>query len=111
MDGESIILSEDSVLRKILHQHVLQLFKDREKSQKRRSFSAVIRQGGFRVVISRKLRCCDIIIFETTLAPDDKVDERIVAKCIDEYIRWELRLENCLLSKALTEAVATNSIK
>lgn len=79
------------IIKRLLCHHVLALFRDREKVAARRSFIAVIRQGGLRVARPRKLKCCDIVIFETSLGPNDHVSEQIVEKCIDEYIKWELK--------------------
>jgi len=88
---ESILLEEDTAMRVILVNHLLALFRDREKCKGRRSYCAVIRQGGFKVVRSRALKCCDIVIFEISLRPEDKVSEAIVRQSLQKYIRWELR--------------------
>lgn len=88
---EEILAKKNTALRAILENHLLALFRDRPKCEGRRSFCAVIRQGGFKVVRSRELKCCDIVIFETSLRPQDKVSRDIIEKCLDEYIRWELR--------------------
>lgn len=89
--ADSIILDENSAIRRILHNHLLALFRDRPKCKGRRSFCAVIRQGGFKVVRSRELKCCDIVIFETSLSPEDKVSMLIIKQSLDRYIKWELR--------------------
>lgn len=88
---ESIIADKNSVMQVILVNHLLALFRDRPKCCGRRSYCAVIRQGGFKVVRSRELKCCDIVIFETSMSPEDKVSEPIVRKCLHEYIMWELK--------------------
>lgn len=85
------MISEDNVTRVILVNHVLAIFRDREKCKGRRSFCAVIRQGGIRCVRSRALKCCDIVLFETSIRQEDKVSEAIVKQSIDRYIKWELR--------------------
>lgn len=89
--AELSIFDKNSVMRVILVNHLLSLFRDRPKCEGRRSFCAVIRQGGFKVVRSRELACCDIVIFETSLRPEDKVSQQIVEKCLEQYVRWELK--------------------
>jgi len=81
-----------AIMQNIFVNHILSLVRDREKVPVRRNFIAVIRQGGFKVVRPRGLKCCDIVIFETALSPDDSVDPRIVEKCVTNYINWELKL-------------------
>lgn len=88
---ESILLHKDTVMRAILVNHLLALFRDRPKCESRRSFCAVIRQGGFKVVRSRELKCCDIVIFETSLHSEMSVSKAIVEQSLDTYIKWELR--------------------
>lgn len=88
---EDILAKKNTAMRVILENHLLALFRDRLKCEGRRSFCAVIRQGGFKVVRSRELKCCDIVIFETSLRPQDKVSRQIIEKCLDLYIKWELR--------------------
>lgn len=89
--SESILLKHDSAMRVILLNHLLALFRDRPKVKDRRSFCAVIRQGGFRVVRPRDLKCCDVIILETSLQPEDSVCRELVEQSLDRYINWELR--------------------
>lgn len=81
---------EIDVLRKILTTHIISLFREREKVGARRSFIAVIRSGGFKVIKPRELKCCDIVLLETTLAPGDQVNDSLVRKCIICYLNWEL---------------------
>lgn len=81
-----------TIIKKILINHILTLVRDREKVPVRRNFICVIRQGGFKVVRPRALKCCDIVIFEVALGPADSVDPRIVEKCVTNYINWELKL-------------------
>ena len=88
---ESILLKKDTAMRVILVNHLLALFRDRPKVEARRSFCAVIRQGGFKVVRPRDLMCCDIIIMETSLAPKDSVCKELVVQSLDRYIHWELK--------------------
>lgn len=91
MADKGFLTDRDSAMRIILTNHLLALFRDRPKVECRRSFCAVIRQGGFKVVRSRELNCCDVVIFETSLAPDDKVSKGVVEMCLDKYVTWELR--------------------
>lgn len=84
--------SSTLIVKKILINHILSLVRDREKVSSRRNFIVVIRHGGFKVVRPRGLHCCDIVIFETALGPGDSVDHRIVEKCVNNYINWELKL-------------------
>jgi len=88
---DDILAKKNTAMRMILENHLLALFRDRPKCEGRRSFCAVIRQGGFKVVRSRELKCCDIVIFETSLRPQDKVSRQIIEKCLDLYIKWELK--------------------
>lgn len=90
MANEGLIRDENSVIRTVLVNHLLALFRDRDKCGGRRSFCAVIRRGGFKVVRARALECCDIVIFETSLSQEDTVSEAIIKKCLAEYINWEL---------------------
>lgn len=85
------MVTASSVVRVILENHLLALFRDRPKCEGRRSFTAVVRQGGFKVVRSRDLKCCDVVIFETSLRPEDKVSPELVSLCISKYIEWELK--------------------
>lgn len=78
-------------MRVIIKNHLLALFRDRPHFGGRRSFCAVIRQGGFKVVRPRALKCCDIIIMETTLTPEESVSEQLVVQSLDRYIKWELK--------------------
>ena len=80
----------EATVKTILINHIVSLFRNRAKLRGRRSFCAVIRQGGFKVVSPRDLCCCDIIILETTLTPDEKVSKQIVIKCVNKYIAWEM---------------------
>jgi len=89
--AESIFLDEDSTMWKILYNHLLELFYARKRLNGRRSFCAVIREGGFKVVTSREIQCCDIVIFETTLGKDDSVSPDIVRQSLTKYMRWELK--------------------
>lgn len=89
--SEEILAKKNTAMRVILENHLLALFRDRPKCEGRRSFCAVIRQGGFKVVRSRELKCCDIIIFETSLRPEQSVSKEIVSSCLNKYIKWELR--------------------
>jgi len=89
--GENILLEKNTAMRAILQNHLQALFRDREKCLGRRSFVAVIRQGGFKVVRPRQLKCCDVVIMETCLSPGDSVSEQLVIQSIDRYIKWELR--------------------
>jgi len=89
--GQNILTDENSAMRVILVNHLLALFRDRPKRGGRISFVAVIRQGGFKVVTARDLHCCDVVILETTLSPEDKVNEQLVRMCLGRYIEWELR--------------------
>jgi len=73
----------------ILARHISYLFANRRKVDARRSFICVLRQGGFRVVLCRKLLCCDIVIFETTLGPGDEVSEQIIRQSINTYTQRE----------------------
>jgi len=82
---------EVDVLERILIRHILALFRDREKVPVRRNFICVIRQGGFKVVRPRGLKCCDVVILETALGPRDKVNARIVQQCVERYMFWELK--------------------
>lgn len=91
MTRNSILLEKDSAMRVILENHLLALFRDRPKRPGRSSFCAVLRQGGFKVVIPRALQCCDIILLETTLSPDDTVNEQLISMCLQRYVEWELR--------------------
>ncbi len=84
--------SGTTVIKRILVRHILSLFRDREKVPVRRNFICVIRQGGFKVLRPRKLKCCDVVIFETSLGPKDNRTELIVRKCVNQYTNWELRL-------------------
>jgi len=88
---DDILAKKNTAMRMILENHLLALFRDRPKCEGRRSFCAVIRQGGFKVVRSRELKCCDIVIFETSLRPQDKGIRQIIEKCLDLYIKWELK--------------------
>ncbi len=81
-----------AVIKKILVGNIMQLFEERDKIGARRSFVAVIRQNGFKVVQPRDLKCCDIVLFETRLAQYETVCLKIVQKCVDEYINYERRL-------------------
>lgn len=92
MTRDSILLEKDSAMRVILQNHLLALFRDRPKRNGRTSFCAVIRYGGFKVVVSRDLHCCDIILIETTLSPEDTVNEQLVSMCLQKYVEWELKL-------------------
>lgn len=89
--SKNILTDPDSVMRVILVNHLLALFRDRPKRGGRTSFVAVIRQGGFKVVTARDLSCCDVVILETTLAPEDCASEDLVRMCLQKYIEWELR--------------------
>lgn len=89
--AESILAEKDTAMRVILRNHLLALFRDREKCLGRRSFVAVIRQGGFRVVRPRQLKCCDVVIMETCLQPGDSASEQLVEQSLDKYVKWELR--------------------
>lgn len=88
---ESILAEKNTAMRVILQNHLLALFRDREKCNGRRSFCAVIRQGGFKVVRPRQLKCCDVVILETCLSPGDSVSEQLIEQSLDRYIKWELR--------------------
>lgn len=88
---QSILLEKDTAMRVIIKNHLLALFRDRPHFGGRRSFCAVIRQGGFKVVRPRALKCCDIIIMETTLTPEESVSEQLVVQSLDRYIKWELK--------------------
>lgn len=88
---ESIIKDKNTAMRVILENHLLALFRDRPKRDGRMSFCAVIRQGGFKVVLSRQLQCCDVVILETTLARNDSVSDQLISMCLQKYIEWELR--------------------
>jgi len=88
---ESIIAEKNTTMRVILENHLLALFRDRPHFGGRRRFCAVIRQGGFRVVRPRDLKCCDVIIMETTLAPGENVCKELVEQSLDRYIKWELK--------------------
>jgi len=81
-----------AVMKTVFVNHILSLVRDREKVPIRRNFICVIRQGGFKVVRPRSLECCDIVIFEVALGPDDSVDPRVVDKCVTKYLNWELKL-------------------
>jgi len=91
--SESIIKEKDTAMRVILVNHLLALFRDRPKRAGRSSFVAVIRQGGFKVVTARQLSCCDVVILETTLSPQDSVNVQLVEMCLQKYIEWELKFE------------------
>lgn len=91
MTKDSILLAKDSAMRVILTNHLLALFRDRPKRAGRTNFVAVIRQGGFKVVVPRALNCCDVVILETTLAPEDSVSEQLVSMCLQRYVEWELK--------------------
>jgi len=88
---ESILTKKDTAMRRILENHLLALFRDRQHFGGRRSFCAVIRQGGFQVVRPRGLKCCDIVIMETKLAPEETVSKELVEQSLDKYIKWELK--------------------
>ena len=88
---ESILAEKNTAMRVILQNHLLALFRDREKCNGRRSFCAVIRQGGFKVVRPRQLKCCDVVILETCLSPGDCASEQLIEQSLDVYIKWELR--------------------
>lgn len=81
-----------TLMKHIFVNHILSLFRDREKVPVRRNFICVIRQGGFKVVRPRGLKCCDIVILETALGPADSANRRAVAQCVTNYINWELKL-------------------
>lgn len=81
-----------AVMKGIFVNHILTLFRDREKVPVRRNFICVIRQGGFKVVRPRALKCCDVVIMETALGPADSASEQLVQKCVTNYINWELKL-------------------
>ena len=89
--SDSIFLKKEAAMRVTLYNHLLALFRDRPKVKDRRSFCAIIRQGGFKVVRPRDLKCCDVIIMETSLAPEDHVSEELVGQSLDRYIHWELK--------------------
>jgi len=92
MIEEIIRMKTDLAMRVIIKNHLLALFRDREKCNGRRSFCAVIRQGGFKVVRPRQLKCCDVVIMETCLEKGDSVCEKLVIQSLDRYIKWELQL-------------------
>lgn len=79
------------IIKRILVRHILALFRDRERVPVRRNFIAVIRDGGFRVVRPRGLKCCDIVLLETALGPEDHVSEQLIEQCMMKYINWELK--------------------
>lgn len=88
---ESIIAKKDTTMQMILVNHLMALFRDRPHYGGRRSFCAVIRQGGFKVVRPRGLKCCDVIIMETILEPGDSASNELVEQSIERYINWELK--------------------
>ena len=88
---ESILAEKNTAMRVILRNHLLALFRDRERCNGRRSFCAVIRQGGFKVVRPRQLKRYDVVILETCLSPGDSVSEQLIEQSLDRYIKWELR--------------------